>query len=650
MTLSEARQILGLGPDEDPRPHLREFRVVRERLAEMVRTAPTEALAVRYQQGLLDIDRALAAVREYLEALGLAVPETEPAPPVPTPADDTEPEPVRRRRSSLTGALAAWAVTLLALSVGGWYYLKWQDELRVQRMITIARLEREGAGHIEERRWPEAAAAFDEIARLNPDSPTVSLGRRSIEAGMAEEQQQFGGYWTGQSRAALEAGRWDEAEAAARQVLDRFPKDRDAAKLLDEIASARTGAARQDTLTRARDQLARRQWDAAIATAGTLLGRSPGDTEAQALLSEASAAKQQAVAELAKARSLYQKARGRDHGQFDQQALDWLREAALLAPEDPEIVSLLEKLASYTRTLRVPKDHPTPAEALAHAHDRDRIILGEGTWSGPLVVTSAVEIQGAGPDKTIIECPAGDGCVITLGPGATGSRVSGVTFRHKSQTGETERFSAGLVRGAAVEWLDCTFANACGHGLAVIEGGSAKAQRCRFTDNGWDGAAAMGEGATLEVRDSRLTGNFENGVETWDGAALTACGNRCEGNSRNGIHADSDKAAVVIESNRLSANREFGIVVSKAASGQVRENTAASNLMGGMVIRAAARVTASGNQLQRNEGPGLVLERGLDPAAFADNPASGNSGKQTLTGFVFEETAGTGSNVKSEKR
>ena len=39
MTLQEARQILGLGPDEDPRPHMREFAIVRARLAEKVRNA-----------------------------------------------------------------------------------------------------------------------------------------------------------------------------------------------------------------------------------------------------------------------------------------------------------------------------------------------------------------------------------------------------------------------------------------------------------------------------------------------------------------------------------------------------------------------------------------------------------------------------------
>ncbi|MCF7731398.1 MAG: right-handed parallel beta-helix repeat-containing protein [Akkermansiaceae bacterium] len=635
MTLNEARQILGLGPDEDPRPHLREFRIVRERLAEMVRTAPTEVLAERYQQGLLDIDRALAAVREYLEELGLEMPGPQ-APPV--AVIEEEPEPARRR-GRLSVALAVWVVLLLTLGASGWFYLRWQEELRLTQMVTIARLEREGAGHIEQRRWPEAGAAFAEIERLDPASAIIARGRRSIEAGMAEEQLQFGGYWTGQSRAALEAGRWDEAEAAAREVLNWFPKDQDCATLLTEIAAARATAARRAAIDHARDLLGRRQWDAAMAAAREVLAAQSDDPDARSLIEEATAAKQTAAVERARARTLYQQALARDQGQFDQQALDWLREAVLLSPEDSEIAGLYERMASYTRTLRVPRDFPTPAEALAHARDRDRVILNEGSWKGPLVVAAAVEIQGAGPDKTIIECTAQDGCVITLGPAATGSRLTGLTFRHQSQTGEAERYSSALVRGASVDIQDCGFIDACGHGLMVIEGGTARAFRCRFTDNGWNGAAAMGAGAAIEIRDSKAIGNFENGIEAWNGAELTAINNRCEKNSRNGIHADTGEAAAAVEGNQLQANREFGLVLSAAATGQIRDNTASGNLLGGMVIRSASRIPVTDNQLTRNQGPGLTLEQGLDPAAYTGNTLSGNSGKQVLTGFKYEVVA-----------
>ena len=164
------------------------------------------------------------------------------------------------------------------------------------------------------------------------------------------------------------------------------------------------------------------------------------------------------------------------------------------------------------------------------------------------------------------------------------------------------------------------------------------ALRCRFADNGWNGAAATGAGTSLDLRESEASGNFEHGLEAWDGAAITAVNNRCDANSRNGIHADTGKAPAVIEDNQLRRNREFGLVLSGAASGQVRNNTATGNLLGGMVIRKAARIPVKGNQLRDNQGPGLTLEQGLDPAAFADNPLSGNTGNQLLSNFNFQET------------
>ena len=322
----------------------------------------------------------------------------------------------------------------------------------------------------------------------------------------------------------------------------------------------------------------------------------------------------------------------RDQGQFDQQALDWLREASSLAPENPEITARLEKLSSYTRTLRVPGDFATPAEALANAHDRDRIVLGAATWKGPLVINSAVELQGAGFADTRVECAPENGSAITIGPDARGARISGITFRHESFAAGTDRYSVALVRGGNATFVDCRFTEASGHGLAVIEGGQATVSRSRFSDNGWNGVAAIGQGSTLEVRDSESLNNFEHGIESWDGAAVILINNRCEGNSRNGIHADNGLASATIEGNQLIANREFGLVLDSAGSGKISGNTARANLLGGLVIRTgAANLPVTSNQATLNQGPGLVLEKGLDPASYSSNSVSQNTGQQILT-------------------
>jgi hypothetical protein len=651
MTLIDARKILGLGPDEDPRIHLAEFKEARERIAELVRTAPNDTLGDRYQKGLIEFDQALAAVQEHLEAIGQASPPLPPAAseetqdaPVPTTQlkevsegtlpDSTEEEDedsAPRRKRGLS--IFAWLLILLIAGAGGgWIYLKNEEAKKQRIQIRIAFLENFGSRYIENRSWPEATQAFQEIESLSPGSETALLGRRSIEAGMAEEQTQFIGYWTGQAITELESGRLEEATAAARQVLDKYPKHPEATAILGKIAAARALQSRTAALASAHAQLDERKWSDAIVTAKSILTTAPDDPDAKNIIADATAALDKAAANKTKAAELLKKALARDQGQFDQQELDWLREASSLDPENPQIAAQLEKLSSYTRTLRVPEDFATPAEALSAAHDQDRIVLAAQTWKGPLVINAAVDLQSADPTKTIVECAPENGSAITIGPAAKGARISGITFRHAAFATGSERFSVALVRGGTANFVDCRFNDASGHGLAVIEKGQATVDRCRFANNGWDGVAAIGEGCTLEVKDSESTGNFEHGIESWDGAAVILTNNRCEGNSRNGIHADNGLASATITGNQLIANREFGLVLDSAGSGKVSANIARSNLLGGFVIRSSAgKLPVATNQANLNQGPGLVLEKGLSTSSYTGNTLSQNGNPQLLS-------------------
>ena len=632
MKLPDALKILGLKADEDPRPNLTDFKAAREHIAGMVRSAPNETLADHYQKGLIEFDQALAAVQEHLEASGLAAPPL-PSPPAVQP-EPQEPEPDGMPEPFAGRGLSYFAWILIFLTGaggGGWLYFKNEQFKEEQRLIRIAFLERQGAIFAENRRWQDAAGAFSEIERISPGSDLAVRGRRSIEAGMMEEQTQFVGYWTGQAIAELESGRLDEATTAAHQVLDKFPSEKEAGAILERIAAARISQSRAVTIAAARDALDQQKWPLAISIVQPILASAPGDTDAKSIFADATAAMEKSAADAARAAELLKMAAARDQGRFDQQALDWLREASSLAPGNSEITTRLEKLSSYSRTLRVPGDFATPAEALANAHDRDRIVLGAATWKGPLVINAAVELQGAGFAETRVECTPENGSAITIGPGARGARISGITFRHEVFAAGTDRYSVALVRGGIATFADCRFTEASGHGLAVIEGGQATVSRSRFADNGWTGIAAIGQGSTLEVRDSESINNFEHGIESWDGAAVILIDNRCEGNSRNGIHADNGLASATIKGNQLVANREFGLVLDSAGSGTISGNTARANLLGGLVIRAgAASLPVTSNQATLNQGPGLVLEKGLPPASYSSNSVSQNSGRQMI--------------------
>lgn len=662
MTLTEAKKILGLGPDEDPRPHLVEFRAVRERIADMVRSAPNEMLAARYQEGLVEFDRALAAVREYLEALGLVervedvkvaenpsagrghavfVAENLVTGPVGLPVlsrslpelvevDDPEPNVGKVFRA------VAWSLLLLSLiGFGGWLYLKVEEERELSKQQRVAFLERQGAIFIENRRWPEAEEAFGEIEGIYPESDLVALGRRSIEAGMAEEQNQFIGYWKGEAIAAFEASRWDDAEKAARQVLDKFPDEKEINALIGRIGIAKQEELREEAFAAVRKNIAARDFERAISAAQSLAVRDTKDDEAADLLRDARAARDKAETDLMRARELAALAAERDTGEFDAEALNWMREALALAPDDAAIKARYEKMASYTRTIRVPADVKTLGEALASARDRDRIVIAEGIWEGPFVIAAGVELEGVS-GKTILQCAADAGSVLGFSPDVKGARVSGLTVRHLSFDAGAERFSLAHVRGAGVDFSDCRFEQGSGHGIAVTGGGHAKVLRCRFTENGWNGIAVTGSGSVLEAEKNVLKGNFQNGIEGWDGAALILRDNECTGNSRNGVHIDCGEASATVLDNRLSGNREFGMVVTSAGAGEITGNTMERNILGGMVVKSGgAKVSVKDNAISSNDGPGLVLEKGVSETSYAGNRINGNGGKQLISGIDF---------------
>lgn len=618
MTPSEARRILGLGPDEDPRLRQEKFTNQRKRIAMQVRKATHKKQAKRLRQKLSEYDRALAVLRDSTE---------KPAPVLPRVAT------VEKKTASRPWRFAAMAWGLVLLSVitaGGWFHLRNEQEKQRKLEERVNFLARSGNDYLENRRWQDAARVFEEIETLQPGSQIAQSARRQIELGKVEEQKQFIGYWTGQAIAELEVGQLDQAEAAARRVLQNFPQESEAEDVLRRIAAAREEVSRAMAITAARSLLEEKKWDDAVAAAQKILDADPANLQAASIVTDAMAALEQEKADRARALELFRMAVGRDRGVFDAEALDWLREAAALAPADLEIAALKEKMSSYTRTLHVPGDYETPAEALEVARANDRIVLAEQTWKGPLVINAAIELQGAGLERTSIECPPALGSPLTIGPGARGARISGLTIRHESFMADgKERFAAALVRGGGASFSNCRFTNASGHGLAVVDQGEAVVSRCQLADNGWNGAAAIGAGSRLEVRNSEALGNFEHGIESWDGAAVQLIGNRCEGNSRNGIHADNAAAEAVIENNLLVANREFGLVLSSAGFGKISGNTARENLLGGLVICQAARaLVVTDNVATRNLGPGLVLEKGLSADAYLSNRCTENTEPQ----------------------
>jgi len=624
MDSEQARKVLGLNPDEDWKALMPAFLEARKGMAELVRMAPTESMEARYQEGLMEFDKALAFFRELEETHrahergNLAVPqdaaldsasETSNAGPATLDA-----EPVRR------GDRVAGMLLLVVLFLTALYFCwrEWRHHHQDARQLALASWEAQAADDVAKRRWEEALRLYEQIERIAPDSPIVVMGKRSIESGMIEEQGQFLGYWTGVAISAFEAGRWDESADAIAKVLEKRPDDGEMLELSNKLQLLKSASQREALLKRAQDSLRANQWDEAIKSADQLLGIEATNEEALRVKKMADEGRVSELINATKAAELFESARKLDKGNFNNDLLDMIREAKTLAPNHPGIAALYEKVASYSRTLRVPVDFESLELALAQAKSQDRIVLDDGEYPGPVSIDAAVTLEASG-EHVVVSCPADRGPAMTFNTGSTGAKVTGIQFKHSSLILDPERFSTVLVRGAAVEFTQCSFSRAAGHGLAIIAGGDVKAAKCRFMENGWDGLHATDDGTKVRLVDSVASGNFQHGIDIWKQASAILEKNVCEENCLNGILIDT-AADVTIQNNQVRGNREYGVFLRQAGGGLVTGNQINSNMMGGAVLVAAAKnVAFHDNAFEKNTAPSLRLTTGMSESNFRNN-------------------------------
>ncbi len=477
---------------------------------------------------------------------------------------------------SRRGSMVFLWLLIVGLLVGGGLY--WQFQGTKKEHIT--KLQSDIATSIQKGDWTAAKKYLTELETLAPSTPSLPKARLAISDGIAFEKTQFITQQTTLARDELQAGRFAEATAAAHHILSRFPDDSQAKTILETI-------------------------DAAVATRE-------------------------------KAAKLIASAMARDKGQYDPQLIDLLNQAKSLDPQNAEVAQLIQKVSSYPRTIRVPEDIPTPAEALTDARDYDIIVLAPGTWQGPLSVNVRVELKGADPATTFVQCGAEMGNAITIGSDVRDATISGITFKHDRPSNDAERFSTALIQGGTATFKNCQFTQSSGHGLAVVDGGQAEVSHCKFIENAWNGVAVTGKGSKLSMRDSESVRNQHHGVESWEGASISLINNRCEANARNGIHIDGQSENIAIETNQLFSNKEYGLVLTSAAAGKVEKNIAQANALGGFVIRAAAaNVTVSENQAMKNQGTGLLIEKQFPATNCFDNKTSDNVGSQIVSEAIF---------------
>jgi hypothetical protein len=108
-------------------------------------------------------------------------------------------------------------------------------------------------------------------------------------------------------------------------------------------------------------------------------------------------------------------------------------------------------------------DQATIQAAITAAASGATIVIGAGTYDGPLTVGTSLTLAGAGAGQTTITMPPSGGTVITVGSGVSAA-VKAVTV-----SGGSSSFGGGMVNesGAALTLKEVTVS----HNSAQIRGG-----------------------------------------------------------------------------------------------------------------------------------------------------------------------------------
>ncbi|MFK7910185.1 MAG: right-handed parallel beta-helix repeat-containing protein [Akkermansiaceae bacterium] len=601
MQNTEARKILGLDPDDDPRAFLPAFEETREFKRELVANAPSDEIKFRYQQELLEYEAAVKVVAGKQKA---------------------------RPHTDFIVVL----MLIAAFSAVGWWGYQWYQQqwnAHEQTEVQIAQLQLEGRTAVIGRKWQQAEDAFQKIDELDPGSPIAVSGRIAIERGKKEESSQQLFYTLGESQAALEAGRWDEAEKLSRKVLTLDSENTSAKRKLEIIAEGRRKQEIAVKMLAITESLDRNDLTAARKAISVLRESDPQNPNISGFVERVTNEENKIKKAQEKAVGLLAEAKKLDTGEYSPEAMTLLDEARRLFPSNKDILSLHKKMGAYNRSINVPVDFPTISKAIEAARPNDLIRIAAGTYKESLVVNKPVRLEGAAEEKTIIELPGKEASLLTITSEAAGANVASIVFRHTGFDHGKDRFSGITIMAADVAIRSCTIHHAAGHGIAVLDGARAEISGCKITLCSWDGISVYGENSRADIKDSLCEGNLQHGVNFWSGGSGSVNNSRLLKSGLCGVVAMSEGTEVKITSCTSSNNREAGILVSDGVKAVLNSNKCEKNLLSGIVIRGkGTHVSMNGNLTKDNQEAGILTHKGVVVGEFENNRSSGNTSRQ----------------------
>ncbi|MDB4273449.1 right-handed parallel beta-helix repeat-containing protein [Akkermansiaceae bacterium] len=609
MTRSEARKRIGLGERDRVADYLPKWLEAEERLVLLVIQTSDLDQRAKYESDLVSL-------REVIQTL-----------------TDT---PERKRPAY---GMWIWAIVVLGLLVAGLTgYKNWAVHGSVDQIeVSLDEQKTEFEQALEKRRWDEAEESISSLEASGVGKDWLAEAEGKISEGKAEEKGQQVGFLIGNAQAALEAGRLTEARDFCDQVDELEPDHPKLVELRSLIDEGELQVKSLLVIKAIRKSISGGKLELAEKNLTDLVKIHPGHGEIPVLRQRLGEVRKRLEKDQAAARELLAKARELDEGIYSAEALGFLEEAMRLDPNE-EVRNLYQKMSGYGRVIRVPSEYKTIAEAIKAARDLDRILISRGTYQESLIVPPGIELVGESRKSTVLEFEGAEGSVITLNKPGKKVRLASLTLRHKGLANDNERFPVVAVSRGNLQLEDAAITGASGHGLAIIDGGSAELAQCEITKSGWDGVAVRGEGSTVSLNNVGSRENLHHGVDFWDGATGKITSSQMTKNGRSGVAILSPGSKFEITTSRVESNREVGLFISNAPSALVDDCEIHSNQLGGIAIQNESLLTTlSNNKITKNGEAGVVIEKGVQLSSYDSNVVEDNTGKQLWKDAVFPE-------------
>ena len=614
LSYEDAMRVLGYEADAIVSPHLPLFKKVAGKLEALVNSTKDDHLRKNFSDELYRLKEALRVV-----------------------------ESERDREPSLRGEGMGLRLGLALLIAGilvaaAWYgnrtieeggYLR--DREGIARLEAMARLAEES------RDWSGAEEVYAELNKLIPDSARVREGLARVADGREEARRQKLGFLVGSIRASMEGRNWEEAERLLGNLREMEVDHPEIGSFIKVIQTGRVSDRIAGLLEQAEEALKEEQWVSLGDHTAKLEAIAPDHKQLARFKTATEEGMKVLEGRRVRARELYEKALALDNGEFSDPALETLREAIRL-DNRTDYQNLYNKMSAYTRLLKVPGDYSTITEALAAARTNDKIRLGEGVFNESLSMNVKVDLEGAGRGKTIIQCEAQKASVLLSAKEASGSRVAALTLRQTGIYLAAERYPVALADGGELVLEDCLIEGGAGHGVAVINGGSARLRSVEVLKCGWDGLAVNGEGSVAHAENCRFDSNFHHGIDAWGGGRVTVKSSRATRNGLAGAVIMSRGVRSELVQCTIDRNREVGISISNGTVAVLRSNRVEENLLGGVMVEGEGTAAGmEGNVAERNKKFGIMVDRRSAVEPFRDNETKDNVGEQLMLKAVMPE-------------